>query len=248
MLRLAPPALPPPMWQVFPAGIIQPPFFAGWFPSVLNFAGIGMVMGHELSHGFDDQGAQYDGDGNLSNWWTPQALASFKTRADCVAAQYSAFTVEGVAEAVNGNLTLGENLADNAGLALAYGAWQRSSQRSADRRDGAGAAPGKPAETGAALAARMHALDPSARDARPGAGGALTQPQLFWVSFAQNWCTKMTSKAELQQILTDPHSPARWRVNGPVQNNRAFSADFGCAAGAPMNPARKCTLWDADGG
>ncbi|GMF46430.1 unnamed protein product [Phytophthora fragariaefolia] len=116
--------------MVFPAAILQPPFYsAEHFPAAANFARIGMVMGHELSHGFDDQGRNYDSNGALRSWWTPSVSAEFAEKAQCLAAQYSAFPVVSIEDGhvlgnVNGNLTLGENIADNGGIHLAYEAYQ----------------------------------------------------------------------------------------------------------------------------
>ncbi|KAK1941425.1 Endothelin-converting enzyme 1 [Phytophthora citrophthora] len=115
--------------MVFPAAILQPPFYsAEHFPAAANFARIGMVMGHELSHGFDDQGRNYDGNGALRSWWTPSVSAKFSEKAECLAAQYSSFPVVSIEDGhvlgmVNGNLTLGENIADNGGIHLAYEAY-----------------------------------------------------------------------------------------------------------------------------
>jgi putative endopeptidase len=103
----------------FPAGILQPPFYTASADMAANFGGIGAVIGHELTHGFDDQGRQYDADGNLRDWWTAQDEAEFEKRVDCIANEYSGFSpVEGVN--LNGRLTLGENGADNAGIRLAF--------------------------------------------------------------------------------------------------------------------------------
>jgi predicted metalloendopeptidase len=103
----------------FPAGILQPPFYSAGSDMAVNFGGIGAVIGHELTHGFDDQGRRYDGDGNLRDWWTKQDADEFKHRADCIVNEYSGFSpVEGAN--VNGRLTLGENGADNAGIRLAF--------------------------------------------------------------------------------------------------------------------------------
>ncbi|MES1907806.1 MAG: hypothetical protein MHM6MM_000851 [Cercozoa sp. M6MM] len=107
---------------VFPAGILQPPFFHRDLPASFNAGGIGVVIGHELTHGFDDEGSQYDKDGRLHSWWTPESRAAFEQRAMCVNDQYSSF--EYFAHGVNGTLTLGENIADNGGLGLSYKAWQ----------------------------------------------------------------------------------------------------------------------------
>ncbi len=109
----------------FPAGILQPPFFDNRLDAAVNYGGIGAVMGHELTHGFDDQGRQYDADGNLRNWWTPEDAAEFEKRAECFIKEYSAFTpVDGVH--LNGKLTLGENTADNGGVHLAFMALMKS--------------------------------------------------------------------------------------------------------------------------
>ncbi|POM76403.1 Neprilysin CD10, peptidase, partial [Phytophthora palmivora] len=116
--------------MVFPAAILQPPFYsAEHFPAAANFARIGMVMGHELSHGFDDQGRNYDGNGALRSWWTPSVSAEFAEKAQCLADQYSTFPVISIEDGhvlgmVNGNLTLGENIADNGGIHLAYEAYR----------------------------------------------------------------------------------------------------------------------------
>jgi putative endopeptidase len=103
----------------FPAGILQPPFYNNKADMAVNFGGIGAVIGHELTHGFDDQGRQFDADGNLRDWWSQQDAAEFKKRVDCIAEEYSKFSpVEGAT--INGRLTLGENGADNAGIRLAF--------------------------------------------------------------------------------------------------------------------------------
>lgn len=108
---------------VFPAGILQDPFFNESFPLAMNYGAIGMVIGHELTHGFDDSGRKFDGQGNLNPWWSDQTKNAFENRTNCLAKQYDAFTLEGIGH-VNGNLTLGENIADNGGLKLAYAAYQ----------------------------------------------------------------------------------------------------------------------------
>jgi len=112
---------------VFPAGILQPPFFGEHQDDASNYGSMGAVIGHEITHGFDDEGSQYDGDGNLSNWWTPEDRAEFERRADVVRRQYDAYeALPGLH--VNGSLTLGENLADLGGITIAYHAWLRSQQ------------------------------------------------------------------------------------------------------------------------
>jgi len=108
----------------FPAGILQPTFFNASYPSAMNFGGIGMVMGHELTHGFDDQGRMYDGTGKLTNWWTKASTTNFEERAACLINQYNGFVINDDGDHVNGNLTLGENIADNGGIRSAYFAWK----------------------------------------------------------------------------------------------------------------------------
>lgn len=113
---------PPNNEIVFPAGILQPPFFSAEWPKAFNYGAMGVVMGHEITHGFDDQGSQYDKDGNLNTWWSAEAVERFKAKTSCISEQYSVYTING--EHVNGNLTLGENIADNGGLKAAYNAYQ----------------------------------------------------------------------------------------------------------------------------
>jgi len=108
---------------VFPAGILQPPFFVAAAPDPVNYGAIGMVMGHELTHGFDDQGRKFDGHGNLRDWWTPPVAGAFTDRAACLVRQFDAYVAVGD-QHVNGKLTLGENIADQGGLKLAYAAYR----------------------------------------------------------------------------------------------------------------------------
>jgi putative endopeptidase len=124
-----------PLWNqiVFPAGIMQGAFFNRTWPDFVNLAGIGMVMGHEITHGFDDQGSQFDKTGRLLDWWSPETKAAFQERTACVVNQYSAYNPGGGMPNVNGNLTLGENIADNGGLRAAYAAFARQNVTQKDR-------------------------------------------------------------------------------------------------------------------
>jgi putative endopeptidase len=195
---------------VFPAGILQPPFFSASAPDAVNYGAIGMVMGHELTHGFDDEGRQYDAYGNLRDWWTPAVSQEFDRRAACVAGQFDGYTT-GDGTKLDGKLTLGENIADLGGVKLAFAAFQES------RR-------GKPAGVKVA---------------------GFTPEQAFFVGFAQAWCE--VSRPELERTLaaTDPHSPPRWRVDGPLSNLPAFREAFSCPAGSKMvrEGAARCELW-----
>ncbi|CAL1548798.1 unnamed protein product [Lymnaea stagnalis] len=109
---------------LFPAGILQPPFFSKTYPMSLNFGGIGVVIGHEITHGFDDRGRQYDKNGNLAQWWPQTAVDNFKIKAQCIIDQYGNFTVSQINQKLNGINTQGENIADNGGLKQAYKAYR----------------------------------------------------------------------------------------------------------------------------
>ena len=191
----------------FPAGILQPPFFDNDMDDAVNFGGIGMVIGHELTHGFDDEGSQFDAEGNLKNWWTPEDHKEFDQREACLAKEYSSFSVAPGVN-VNGRLTLGENTADNGGARVALMALET------------------------ALANRI----------RPAIGG-FTPEQRFFLSFGQIWCANDRPEAERLQVQTDPHSPARFRVNGVVVNMPEFRKAFSCKAGQPMAPENACHVW-----
>jgi endothelin-converting enzyme/putative endopeptidase len=126
--------------MVFPAGILQPPFYANVAPMPTNYGGVGMVMGHELTHGFDDEGRQFDAEGNLKDWWSKTVNTEFEHRADCVKKQYDDYVVLGDVH-VNGQLTLGENIADLGGVKLAYRAME--AQLKAKRATSPATAPGE---------------------------------------------------------------------------------------------------------
>ena len=195
---------------VFPAGILQPPFFSRAAPDEMNYGAIGMVMGHELTHGFDDEGRQYDAVGNLRDWWTPAVSQEFDRRAACVADQYDGYSAIDDVK-LNGKLTLGENIADLGGLKLAHAAWAASLQ-------------GKPAGSGQA---------------------GFTPDQVFFLGFAQAWCTVRRPELARMYAATDPHSPPQWRVNGPLSNLTEFRQAFSCAENAPMvrSGDKQCQLW-----
>ncbi|XP_053546209.1 endothelin-converting enzyme 1 isoform X2 [Bombina bombina] len=194
---------------VFPAGILQAPFYTSSSPTALNFGGIGVVMGHELTHAFDDQGREYDKDGNLRPWWNNSSVEAFKKQTECITQQYENYTVNG--ESLNGKHTLGENIADNGGLKAAYRAYQNWVRKNGEEQ------------------------------VLPSLG--LTNDQLFFVGFAQVWCSVRTAESSHEGIITDPHSPSRFRVIGSVSNSEEFSNHFQCPVGSPMNPVHKCEVW-----
>ncbi|XP_078616185.1 endothelin-converting enzyme homolog isoform X2 [Branchiostoma floridae x Branchiostoma japonicum] len=194
---------------VFPAGILQPPFYDPNSPKSLNFGGIGVVMGHELTHGFDDSGREFDKFGNLKPWWNNVSVAKFKQQAQCMVDQYSGYTING--EHVDGKQTLGENIADNGGLKSAFHAYEDWKRRNGDEVP------------------------------LPAVG--LSHNQLFFVSFAQVWCDRRTEQMAHEALLTDTHSPAKWRVIGTLSNSKDFARAFNCPVGSTMNPKDKCEVW-----
>jgi putative endopeptidase len=200
----------------FPAGILQPPFFDPNIDPAVNFGGIGVVIGHEMTHGFDDQGSKYDGKGNLREWQTADDRKKFVERTDCEVNEYNGFEAapahdDQPQQKLNGKLTLGENTADNGGLRIAY----------------------------------MALLDTLAQEGKSIEDkiDGFTEKQRFFLGFAQVWCENQTEQSARQRALTDPHSPGRWRVNGSVQNFDEFGTAFGCKKGQPMYPENSCRVW-----
>mmetsp|Transcript_47651 Transcript_47651/g.113427 ORF Transcript_47651/g.113427 Transcript_47651/m.113427 type:complete len:747 (+) Transcript_47651:60-2300(+) len=189
-----------------PAGILQKPFFSTTYRDARNYGAIGTILGHEMTHGFDNQGRRFNPEGRLGQWWSAEDRTAFKDRAQCIEKLYSTFEVDG--HKVNGELTLAENIADIGGVKLAYRAMERLMQE----KEGNGAP-------------------------------TTTDRQLFFVAQAQNWCSKERPAAAALQILTDAHSPDKWRVNGPLSQVKEFSEVFQCPVGAKMNPPQRCHVW-----
>ncbi|MEO9022275.1 MAG: M13 family metallopeptidase [Ginsengibacter sp.] len=182
----------------FPAGILQPPFYFQNGDDAINYGAIGWVIGHEMTHGFDDQGSQFDKEGNLRNWWTKEDHKKFEDNAARIIKQYDDFTVLDTVH-VNGRLTEGENIADNGGIAIAYTAFQKTAEAHKDTLiDG------------------------------------LTPDQRFFMAAAQVWRSKTRPQAQLRMVNTDPHSPAVYRVNGPLSNTPAFYKAFNVKPGDKM--------------
>ncbi|MGA8526600.1 MAG: M13 family metallopeptidase, partial [Candidatus Sulfotelmatobacter sp.] len=196
---------------VFPAGILQPPFFDKNMDDGVNFGGIGLVIGHELTHGFDDQGRKFDPQGNLHDWWTEQDGKEFEKRASCVANEYSNFVAVDDVK-LNGRLTLGENTADNGGARIA-----------------------------------LRALEHMIADDKTGKEGqkidGYTPEQRFFLGFGRVWCEKVRPEQARLWVLTDPHSPGKYRVDGVVQNMPEFQKAWGCKAGQPMVAENACHVW-----
>ena len=194
---------------VFPAGILQPPYFDVNADDALNYGGIGMVIGHEITHSFDDQGAQYDKDGNVKNWWTKSDYEKFRAKTQQVVDLYNTFTVLDSVH-VKGALTVGENTADIAGVRIAYDAFKLTQQgQDTTKLDG------------------------------------FTPDQRFFISVARIWRVKTTNEFLRMYVNTNPHSPAKWRVNGPLMNAPAFYDAFHVQPGDKMFKAEneRITVW-----
>jgi len=180
---------------VFPAGILQYPYFDFSADDAINYGGIGMVIGHEMTHAFDDQGAQYDKEGNVKNWWTNEDYRKFKEKTQQLAGLYGSFTVLDTVH-IKGALTLGENTADNGGVAIAYDAFKMTQQgKDSTKIDG------------------------------------FTPDQRFFLSVARIWRVKTRDAFLRTYVNTNPHSPAMWRVNGPLMNFAPFYKAFNLQPG-----------------
>jgi putative endopeptidase len=183
---------------VFPAGILQFPFFDPTADDAINYGGIGMVIGHEMTHGFDDQGAQYDKDGNLKNWWSKEDSSKFVAKTKQVVNLYNSFVILDSIH-VNGALTTGENIADIGGVAIAYDAFKMTKQgQDTTKIDG------------------------------------FTPDQRFFISLGQIWREKLKPETQRYYANLDPHSPAMYRVNGPLSNFPPFYAAFNVKPGDKM--------------
>jgi len=202
--------------MVFPAGILQPPFFDTSQPMVVNYAAIGSVMGHELTHGFDNTGAKFDKFGRYKKWWSGSTYKTYTRKASCFPTQYSGIKIKNLDQfnlKVNGNKTLGENIADNGGVRVSLNAYGRFASQY-----------GAPTvfKTG---------------------GNQFTADQLFWISWGQAWCKAQHPALLARQVLMDVHAPSQARTNGVAMNSVMFAQAFGCKTGTDMNPAKKCKLW-----
>ena len=194
----------------FPAAILQPPYFDPAADAAANYGSIGATIGHEIGHGFDDQGRLFDATGTVRDWWTPQAADRFKVRAAMLARQFDAYEpVPGVH--IKGELTLGENIGDLGGLEMAYAAYRRY----------------------------------VAAHGQPPVIGGLTGDQRFFLAYGYSWQQKRREGSLRQALLTDPHSPAEYRVNAIVRNFDPWYAAFGVKPGDRLYlpPEQRVHIW-----
>ncbi len=200
---------------VFPASILQPPFFSPDSDDAVNFGAIGAVIGHEIGHGFDDQGSKYDGDGALQSWWTDEDREAFEKRTKNLIAQYDALSPAqlGDEHKVNGAFTIGENIGDLGGLSIALKAYL--------------------------IACNERGVDPMA------VKDGFTGPQRLFLSWGQAWRGKGRDEMVIQRLATDPHSPNEFRCNQIVRNIDAFYEAFDVKPGDALwlDPADRVKIW-----
>ena len=222
---------------VFPAAILQPPFFNPDAEDAANYGGIGAVIGHEIGHGFDDQGAQYDGDGVLNDWWTADDKANFEKRTKALIEQYNAFVPTQLDEKyadepdkaphVNGALTIGENIGDLGGVNIALKAYAFALDEAAGRdKDGSA----KAIEESLSAAPVMDGW---------------TGLQRFFLSYASIWRSKNRDELAEKYLQIDPHSPAECRTNGIVRNVDLFYRAFDVTPDSAMwlDPDKRVRIW-----
>ncbi|DBA02196.1 TPA: hypothetical protein N0F65_004831 [Lagenidium giganteum] len=201
---------------VIPVGFLQTPQFNASFHPAQNFGGLGVVVGHEITHSFDSNGKYYDEVGSIRNWWSDTDNTEFDKRAQCFIDQYSALPVRDdtgtIVANITGNTTLAENIADNGGLKLAYAGYKLYAKDYPEKLQG---------------------FDMTDEEV----------DELFFLSTAQVFCHKMTAMAVEKNIADDDHSVGSARVNGMMQNNPDFAKVFKCPAGSAMNPSTKCHMW-----
>ena len=244
---------------VFPAAILQPPFFNVDADDAVNYGGIGGVIGHEIGHGFDDQGSTCDGDGRLRNWWTDEDRAAFEARTHALIAQYNRLSPSVTPDVtVNGELTIGENIGDLGGLSIAIKAWRiaRESARSTAEHAGQqepdvqpeqGTRRGTPAGAGATPAHRdaetVGETDPAATD--PETIDGYTGMQRLFLGWAQSWRDITRPEQMRQRIAVDPHSPDEIRCNQVARNLPEFQEAFGTKPGDAMwlAPEERVRIW-----
>ena len=197
----------------FPAGILQPPFFEKTMDDSVNYGAIGMVIGHELTHGFDDQGRKFDAHGNLRDWWTAEDAKQYDERGKCISDEYTQEVPDaGAGVKQNGLLTQGEDTADNGGIHLALFALEADLKKQGKSLDDKGA-------------------------------DGWTYLQRFFLANAYSWCSSVRPEVARLIVTTNPHSLPIFRIDNVVSNMSEFSQAFGCKAGQKMVRANACRVW-----
>ena len=207
---------------VFPAGILQSPFFDVDADDAFNYGAIGTVIGHEMTHSYDDMGRQFDHNGNLNNWWTDEDLSKFKEKAQYYIDEFSSFKSND--KNLNGELTLGENLADHGGVKIGFYALMNKLGKTQDTC-------GFEKYTKLDLPSNYISLK------------SLTDEQKFFIAWAQVWKNNITKEELDKRIMTDPHSPGEWRVNGTLANIPEFHKVFEIQPGSQMYRENPVQMW-----
>ncbi|XP_039492902.1 membrane metallo-endopeptidase-like 1 [Drosophila santomea] len=204
------------------AGILHPPAYHRSWPNSLKFGTIGYLIGHELTHGFDTDGSNYDSDSKIRDWWSTKSEAVFKERAQCYVDHFNQYLIPEINQTIRGNETRNENIADAGGLRAALAAY-RSHMKQLQRS-------GEENEALAPKNEQMPGLD-------------LSPEQLFFLGFAQLWCADYQPEHYWQE-LTDEHTVDKYRVLGAVSNNDDFAEVYKCPLGSPMHSkAESCRIW-----
>jgi len=197
----------------FPAGILQPPYFDPTKDDAVNYGAIGMVIGHEIIHGFDDEGRKFDAQGNLRDWWTPEDAKQYDERGKCISDEYTQDVPDaGPGVRQNGLLTQGEDTADNGGIHLSLNALE------------------------ATLKQQGKSLDDKGED-------GWTYRQRFFLANAYSWCANVRPEITRLIVTTDPHSMPVYRIDNVISNMSEFQQAFGCKAGQKMVRANACRVW-----
>ncbi|RDI85451.1 hypothetical protein Vi05172_g4830 [Venturia inaequalis] len=192
---------------IIPLGILQYPIFSSQLPEYISYGAVGSIAGHEITHGFDNNGAMYDENGHYSEWWDPTTRSRFENKTQCFISQYANFSVPsptpGPPIPLNGLQTLGENIADAGGLSASFSAWKQRSTSS-----------------------------PQANALLPGLN--FTAAQLFFLSYSTFWCANQSPERLVSQVYSDWHSPPQFRSKGATSNSRMFREAFGCKVREPV--------------
>jgi predicted metalloendopeptidase len=228
---------PPRNEIVIPAGILRHPFFSDAFPAAMNYGSLGSIVGHELSHGEDDAGRKYDATGRLRDWYSTRSSKAYDEREKCYISLYDTYKPRDLDVHLLGNLTLGENLADINGVKIAYLAFRNAVAANSSARFSEDAHEWSVRDNAAVVAAQA---EPPPNKVL---AHELTNNQLFFVAFAQNYCMLARPDALRVWVTTDPHSPGRFRVQGSLSQTREFAEAFKCRNGSKYNPEQRCNLW-----
>ena len=197
---------------VFPGGILQEPFFSPNYPMAYNFGGMGSVIGHEMTHGFDDQGRKFDSDGNLNDWWTDLDAKNYEAKTNPIKTQFSQYKIGD--KSVNGDLTQGENIADLGGVSISFKSYLRFLEKNQDSKAD-----------------------------EYSAWNTFTPEQLFFINYARIWRGSTREEEMQKRLVTDPHSPPVFRVNGSIINLDDFARVFDLKQGDGLWKENRLSVW-----